>query len=317
MQDLIGYQSAKEGAAFFRLPKPGFLRIKGNDRVEFIQRQTTNDVTMLTSGSVLMTVLTSPKARIQDVFWLLGESDSIGIITLPERANNTYNFLRSRIFFNDNVVLVDHSNEYTQIMLLGPQVDDGLSALGFAPMDLLEVSHGAMDGETLSVFREPGYYEQAYRLFVPDSTTEGVIEKLLAAGVNPLSDEAFEVLRVEAGYPGRANELTDDYTPLEVGLLDLAVSKSKGCYTGQEVIARQVNFDKITRKLVGLRLDEAVHVGDPVRGEHKPAGLVTSVAHSPSFGNIALAVLKRPFDQAGSKVSVGDRQASVVELPFE
>jgi tRNA-modifying protein YgfZ len=130
-----------------------------------------------------------------------------------------------------------------------------------------------------------------------------------------LSDAEYEILRLEAGLPAAGHELTEEYTPLETGLEQL-VSTSKGCYTGQEVLARQVNYDKVTRHLAGLRLKAEVPAGSSVTSEGKPAGIITSIAISPRLGPIALAVLRRPYHEPGTAVSVGEIKGTVEALPF-
>jgi folate-binding protein YgfZ len=136
----------------------------------------------------------------------------------------------------------------------------------------------------------------------------------------PLQDQTYQILRVEAGIPAPRAELTEDYTPLETGL-GWAVAEGKGCYTGQEVIARQLTYDKVTQHLVGLRLNRSAQPGKRVWAEGKPAGAVTSAVHSPRFGEIALAIIKRPHHQAGTLVHAGDTEAqsipaTVTSLPF-
>jgi len=109
---------------------------------------------------------------------------------------------------------------------------------------------------------------------------------------------------------------------LNFDLLD-AISLDKGCYTGQEVIARQITYDKVTKRLVGLRLDNPVEAGERVWADGKPSGKISSSVISPSFGPIALAYLKRPYHQPGSKVWVAKSSeqaglpAVVTKLPFE
>lgn len=317
MTDLSGYASALDNAAFYIVPEPGYLRLGGNDRVDFLQRQTTNDVTSLDLNNTVMTVLTSSKARILDVFWLVEEGQNIGMITLPGRAASTFEYLRRRIFFNDDVKLKDYSQEYAQLVLQGPKDGDYLSALGCPAVDLFQAEHVEFEGSQIICIGQPGFSGLAFRLLVPVTKLPEFLENLAHAGVPPLDVVEYETLRIEAGFPGEAVELTEDYTPLEVGLLDMAISNTKGCYTGQEVIARQVNFDKITRKLVGMRLHAPVHVDDLVSADGKPAGKVTSVAHSPRFGDIALAVLKRPFDQVATNVTIGDIEAQVIAIPHQ
>jgi tRNA-modifying protein YgfZ len=316
MNDLRGYEQAREEAAYYQIPEPGFLRLSGKDRVDFLQRQTTNDIRKLTADLAVMTVLTTPKARIQDIFWLIDEGESIGLITLPGRSAATFEFLRGKIFFNDDVSLSDHIPEYCQLLLEGPDAADGLTALGLPQPDLAEVVRGPGNETPIVAIAQPGLSGIGYRLLFPEKKPESEVDRLMQAGLIALRKPEFELLRIEAGLPGGNSELTADYTPLEMGLLDLAISQTKGCYTGQEVIARQVNFDKITRSLVGLRLSSPVQIGESVSIDGKPAGKVTSMVHSPRFGDIALAVLKRPFEKTGTKVNLGDQAAKVTALPF-
>ncbi|MBC8504968.1 MAG: folate-binding protein YgfZ [Anaerolineales bacterium] len=316
MADLSAYHSALEGVIYYQYPIPGYLRIGGEDRLDFLQRQTTNDIRQLDSARAMMSVLTSPAARILGVFTLLNEGDQIGVLTLPGRSDFIADFLRKRIFFNDDVSLEDHSQDYAQVIVEGPRSSDVLSTLGENLPELDEVSQVDVEGVSIRIIGQPGFDGFGYRILLQNASCEKVYSALANAGAIQLDEDTYQVLRVEAGIPGAHGELTEEFTPLEVGLLKSAISQSKGCYTGQEVIARQINFDKITRKLVGLRLNVPVNAGEQARANDKPAGQVTSVATSPRFGEIALAVVKRPFDQPGAEVNVGNVRAVVSEIPF-
>ena len=142
------------------------------------------------------------------------------------------------------------------------------------------------------------------------------------AGVPGLDQESYHTLRVEAGQPAVGSELSEEYSPLETGLSS-AISGNKGCYTGQEVIARQITYDKVTRQLAGLRLEALVEPGDSLRmaDEDRTVGEITSVAWSPRFGPIALAIIRRPYHFPGTRLRLGgqarDRQAIVIALPFQ
>ena len=126
----------------------------------------------------------------------------------------------------------------------------------------------------------------------------------------------IDARRVELGRPASGAELVEEYNPLEAGLA-WACAENKGCYTGQEIIARQITYDKVTKTLVGLRLAGAVAQGSEVTVEGRPVGVVTSVAHSPSLNApIALAIIKRPHNAPGTDAQVGDQAATVVALPF-
>ncbi len=132
-----------------------------------------------------------------------------------------------------------------------------------------------------------------------------------------LSPDSRHILRVEAGLPAAGAELSEEYTPLEAGM-EHAVSGDKGCYPGQEVLARQVTYDKVTQRLVGLKLSEPVTPGKRLLAEGKPAGVVTSAAVSPRFGAIALGVVKRPHHEVGTRLEVETEWSAVVAgLPLD
>lgn len=319
-QQLAGYEAARHGAAFRRIPEPGFVIVRGQDPQGFIQRQTTNDVQQLPPGRSQVTVLTSATARILDVWRLIPGPDGIGIITLPGRGTLTARYLQGRIFFMDKVTVTGDSAAWAQIELTGPEAARALAALGLdAPPAPDQIVQASLDDTAVRVMGLDGKLGQGCLLVVPADRAGAVIAALVQGGAVEIGPDAYAVLRVEAGIPGPARELTEDFTPLEV-TLDAAVSLSKGCYTGQEVLARQINYDKITRRLAGLRLAAEAPVGAAVAAEGRTVGEVTSVAYSPRLGWLALAVLKRPHYEPGTPVTVraksGEIAATTAVLPF-
>jgi folate-binding protein YgfZ len=166
------------------------------------------------------------------------------------------------------------------------------------------------------------HHEMGCRILVPGEYGDHITAVFEKMNSQRLSGEDYEILRVERGIPAAGHELVEDYTPLEIGFL-WAISENKGCYTGQEVIARQVNFDKVTRQLVGLTIEDIPQTGDTLytTENKKPAGKITSQALSPRFGVIALAVIKRPFHEPGTELNLnnGDQvlKAETHELPFQ
>lgn len=319
---LSGYDAALTGAAFYRVPAPGLLRIAGQDRLDFVQRQTTNDARTLAADRALLTVLTTPTARILDVWRLLGAPDgeALEAITLPGRGASTAQYLARRIFFMDKVTVTDASAGHALLEVLGPAAGDALAGAGVETLpEPGGVLTARLDGAALRIIGpEEGFAGGYLALGVPEGIV-ALAERLAAWGVRPLDSPAHEVLRIEAGLPGPAGELTEAYTPLEANL-DRAIHSAKGCYTGQEIIARQITYDKITRRLAGLRLAEPVTPGAAVIVEGRSAGEVTSAAVSPRFAPLALAVIKRPHFAPGTAVSVavdgGSVAGRVAALPF-
>jgi folate-binding protein YgfZ len=313
-----GYQAAISGSAFYLWENPGFLHIHGADQRTFLQRQTTNDLQGLNTSGCLVTVLTNPAARILDVLTLLVESDGLLVITLPGRGGSTFNYLRSRIFFNDKVTIDNTSQEMALIDLIGPESGSLFAQMGIGPAPVENtVVSTERDGGSLIGFVQHGL---GYRLACQARHLPDLLATLEKKGTVQLSFDTYELLRIEAGVPAGGLELTDEYTPLEAGL-GWAISAAKGCYTGQEVIARQITYDKVTRHLAGLNLDQATQVGEGIfsTDEDRQVGMITSAAVSPRLGPIALAILRRPYNEPGSQVAVGKNEgslATVVSLPF-
>ena len=313
------YAAALTAAVFYPIPAPGYARVTGADRFDFLNRQTSNDLRLLTPGRSLVTVLTTPLARIQDVLILVTESaDAIAAITLPGQGASTAAHFRGKIFFMDKVRVADASAEIAQFDLIGPRTGKILADLGAAEA-AAAVAEGAEMLATLAGLpvRVVGLGAWGARLLVPAGESAACSAALTAAGAALLGASSYETLRIEAGRPAGGHECSEDYTPLESGLR-YAISDRKGCYTGQEIIARQITYDKVTRQLAGVRAAEALQVGDVVRVEGKSVGEITSAALSPRFGPLALAILKRPWHEPGGQVEVGAAAVPAVvhTLPF-
>lgn len=313
MDEMVGYNELLTGAAFVP-SEAGYIQLAGVDRVDFLQRQTTNDVKALSESRAVLTVLTSATARILDVLWLIGDNETIGIMTAPHRGVTTAAFLRGKIFFMDKVTVTDQSAEVNQYELEGLQLSDALSTLSIKLPTIDEVRRHEIAGSPVTVIGQRGVSGEGARLIIPAADAQNIENALNEAGITRASTAAYEIMRVEAGLPG-IHEMTEEFTPLEVRL-NHAVSDSKGCYTGQEIIARQVTYDKVTRSLVGLRLSAPVTVGADVMVEGRNIGVVTSAAQSPRFGPIALAVVKRTHHEVGTAASIGEVTGEVVPIPF-
>jgi tRNA-modifying protein YgfZ len=322
--DQKSYQASLKGAAYFIHKEAGLIRISGPSRKEFLQRQTTGDVNMLSSKTGLLTVLTSPTAKIIDVLYLMPplseQDDSIDLITLPGRALETERFLKSRIFFNDNVSLTNLSDAFVQIDLTGAEAGQIIKNLfGEITLKENEVSQTRINHTPIHIINWKIGTGLGIRLIFSKNEEDTIFSLLDQGQAVELAEDVFEIRRIEEGLPWTGKELTDAYTPLETNLKE-AVSENKGCYTGQEVIARQINYDKVTRQLAGLVMDDLVSTGAEIRVKGRAAGTITSSGLSPRFGPVALGIIKRPFYVPGTHVLVLDHgkeiEASVSSIPF-
>ncbi|MCW5873476.1 MAG: hypothetical protein KIS88_02395 [Anaerolineales bacterium] len=299
------YQAAITAAAWYREQQPGALLLSGATRQEYLQRQTTNDVQLLSAQRALPTVLTNPSARILEVFTLLQLNEQTLLLTQPGHAPGLLAYFKRHLFFNDQVSLEDASAAWEQIEIHGPQAGAALTALGLpAPSTLDEVAEGTLDGQSLYAIAE----DACIRLVLPSSALPTLLAMLNGAELPEMPAETRELLRIEAGRAGLP-EFTDANTPFEVGL-NRYVSDTKGCYTGQEVLARQVTYDKVTRGLARLSTLAPAAIGAGVQLDGRTLGSVSSAAVSPTHGPLALAVLRKPFEP-GQTVTI-DGQPAVI-----
>jgi len=308
---------------YYFVEQAGYLELGGEDGLDFLQRQTTNDMRGYNGKSALVTVLTSPSARILDVLTLLPDPEimhdekvlkrCMHILTLPHYGTRTAEFLTNRIFFMDKVSITEKESEFFRIELFGYDVDKTITKIGFGALpDPAEILSAEIDGCLIRAVGSISEFQLGCQLLVPENIKDVVLDLIEDSGAFQVNEGQYNTLRIEAGLPRAGYELTTDYTPLEVGLENL-VSTTKGCYTGQEVIARQINYDKVTQYLSGLKLLESAQIGERIWLEDKPVGKITSVAYSDRHGDLALAVIKRPHNQPGSELYVGQNNANAVK----
>lgn len=322
-------QQALHAAAWYQLPpSAGVLTVSDDDRVDFLQRMTTNHIASLrtdgapegsegeqdASGDSMVTILTSPTARILQVFPVLARANALWLLPAPNETAALARHLRGQIFFLDKVKVEDISDAWRRLRVVGPTALRVLQDAGIpAPTaDRRWVAAGGVVALLERAYGIPGV-----ELLVPADALEALAARLVEAGAPEVTAiDAVEALRVAMGRPAPGSELTADYSPLEVEM-DWACSEKKGCYTGQEIIARQRTYDKVTRTLVGLRSEQMLEAGAPLLSEGREVGKITSVARHPATGTpIALAVVKRPANTPGTHLLCGAQSVEVVALPF-
>jgi tRNA-modifying protein YgfZ len=309
------FAAAHSSAVVIRRSHEGRLRVTGRDRLDLLHRMSTNDVNSLKPGAAQETVLTTPIARIVDLLWVVNRGETGLCLTSPGRATAVRRWLAGYIFYNDKVKFEDVSVELGQLGLFGPRaaeaVDAWLPGAGALPENQF-----IEDGESL-VLRGRPLAGGGFIIIAPQALIETRWEQALQAGAAPGGEKAYQWLRIEAGIPAAGHELTDNYIPLEANLWP-AVSFSKGCYIGQEIIARMESRGKLARRLAGLRLEAPVADGDTVHtsANGPAAGTITSAAELPGYGSVALAYLRTAQADSGTRVLVGGVAGEIVELPF-
>ncbi len=225
------------------------------------------------------------------------------------------NWFPQFLFFNDDVQLSDESERFAIFSLLGPTSGALLARLGAALPDAGQHALSNVAGVAdVRVAAGGGLLGEGYTLLVPSEQAAALWQALRGAGAEPMGENVWESLRVEQGRPVADYELTEEHNPLEAGLWQ-SVSFNKGCYIGQEIVARLDTYQKLKQQLWGLRLSAPVAPGTPVVAEGSKVGSVTSVAETPQ-GPVALAYLRAKAGGAGAQVQVGEASATVVDLPL-
>jgi len=305
------YQAAFDAALIVRHPDPGLIELAGKDRLDLLHRMSTADLEKLASFRVRQTVFTDPLGRTIDVVLVFTRDQDLVLLASPGKAVQLRAWLGKHIFFQDQVSIRAPESGWTLWGAYGPTADRALASLRcpVPSADQLVAFEGGFAWEVaapVAGFRtliRPGVDLAAWRQLSGE----------------PAASAAYEVLRVEAGLPEPGREILDDSIPLEVGLA-AAVSFTKGCYTGQEIIARMDSRGKLAKRLAGITLPHSAQPGSTLQQNGRSIGTLTSVVESPRFGWIGLAVVKPNAISAheGQVSLMGDgHSASLVELPFD
>jgi folate-binding protein YgfZ len=305
------YRQLREEAGFVDRSDRGRLLIRGAETAEYLQGQLTNDVDSLAPGEGQYAALLDRKGKMQGDLRLLRLADDefwidVEALALPAISRHLEMYKIGR-----EVEIEDASDGWAIIAVIGPGTE---AAIGYAPGPEHDHEEIALGGARVRAVAT----DSGADLLVAAADAPAVREALAAAGAPEATSEAAEILRIESGRPRFGAEMTTDTIPQEAGLNERAVSFTKGCYIGQETVARLHYKGKPNRHLRGLRLSAPAASGDAVSLGERELGRIGTAALSPAHGPIALAILRREAEP-GATVAVGDdgAEAEVVEVPFE
>jgi tRNA-modifying protein YgfZ len=290
------YRQLREECGLVERGDRGLLIVSGPEAAEYLQGQLTNDTEAIEPGRWIYAALLDRKGHMQADMRVLrpGEGPELWLDLEPEGLAAAARHLQMYKIGRE-VEVVDASEGHTLLSLIGPRAT--------------EVARGV---ESASLRTEPGV-----DLIVPLAERDRVRDALIAAGAVEVSPEAAEILRIEAGRPRFGAEMGTETMPAEAGIVAQAVSFTKGCYIGQETVARLHYKGKPNRHLRGLRLSAPAQPGAALRLGEKEVGRLGSAAVSPALGPVGLAILRREAEP-GATVAVGEDgvTAEVVALPF-
>lgn len=322
-----GYDETATSAAIERRPPGGWLAISGRDAVSFLQGVLTNDIAALSPGDHCYAAYLTAQGRMVSDMEVLRRDDDVLLAVEPDGASGVAERF-DRSIFTEDVRIEDRSAATSSFGMHGPHAHDALArAVDGVPGD--GVRAALRDGRHVTIPFDDGevvVYGTTY-LGVPGARVAGPAARLapiqgaLATRYPVLGPEAFAARRIEAGTPVFGIDMTAETIPLEAGIEARAISTTKGCYVGQEIIVRILHraHGRVARRLVGLAIDSDVvpGAGAIVRAAEREAGRITSAAWSPAAGGpLALAIVQREFVEAAAGLSVDGKSARLVSLPI-
>jgi tRNA-modifying protein YgfZ len=309
----VNYGAAKSGMAIYNQGHWGRISVSDQHRLDFLHNQSTNGFKLLKPGAVCDTTFLTSTARTLDLATALILDEEVLLLVSPGMADKLIAFLDRFIFFADRVKLTDISLRTTTFCLIGPDVAAVLKSLGielpesgFLNAEIANVAVKVVAGTGLAL---PGC-----RLVLSVESASQVWDTL-ATHAKILDDAGYDRLRIEQGRPMPGFELTEDYNPLDAGLWN-TISFNKGCYIGQETIARLDTYNGVKLNLWGVKLDRAVALGSVVMAEDQKIGTITSLYELEDGRAIALAYVKTKAGGEGLEVTVDSQVSRLMDLPF-
>ena len=285
----------------------GLLKFRGQTRLDLIHRMSTQAVNGLENGAGTATILTTDIGRIIDRLLLYVASKEVLAVTGENNGGNIARYLMGFVFFNDDFHVEQIGEGKAILGVFGTDARLRLtSALGHElPQGLHHWRALSWAGTEITVHRTDPICGDGYFVICPMARREKLWTGVESGGITPAGEDAYDYLRIESRQPRFGRELTGDYIPLEAGLLD-DISFTKGCYIGQEIIARMESRNRIAKKLVRLRAAKPIQCPAPISSAGRKIGTITSAADGPD-GTVALGYVKSSaLDDNGIEMAAGD-----------
>jgi folate-binding protein YgfZ len=310
------YNAAHNSAALIERSAQGTVTLTGADRASFLHALLTNDVAGLPKGRGVYAAYLTPQGRMISDMRVI-ETGSRMLLSVDRHVAAPLAERFDKLVFSEDV----HAKDASDIAVLGVHGPSAARmiqhATGVSVADL-QSQYDNITVESLTIVRDDALGVLGYDVYLPVSDRDAIRAKLIEAGAEQVSDEVAEALRIEAGRPRFGVDMTTDTIPLEAGIEDRAISFTKGCYVGQEVIVRVMHrgHGRVARRLMSIVITD----GDvPARGDKillgdRAVGEITSATASPRMGSpLALGYVQREHAVAGTEVTVGGSQARIYQ----
>lgn len=313
-------QAARRSAAWTYRSGGAVVRCSGSDRIDFLHRMTTNDLTKLVPDHGIQTVIVNEKARIIDVVMVLQGHDEALLLGSQGTSTQLTTWLKKYVI-TDDVRFADLSSQHACIEIMGPrsaEVIEGMFSIDCSKWSLGQWARIDVDGQSATIVRMPSPCEVSYWI-VAENPTIDVFREILtanAASIPMLELDDYEYLRVLSGMGAYDHELSEAYNPLEAGLLHLT-SFTKGCYIGQEVIARLDSYNKVKQRIMTIVASTELHEGDVVMRDATHVGVITTVTRScDSSASLALAYVRGEHAVSESSIQIASGDVLIEAMQY-
>lgn len=293
--------AATDGAAIVDRSRAGRLRIVGSDALDLMNRLSTNDLSALPYGEIVGTVMTTNKGRVIDLLTLARQGDHILALTGPDTRGRVMDWIDFYTFAED-VAVEDVTESTAMLSLVGAGAVSLLPSLADLPRHA--AAECAIDGVDALALRTDFVGAAAFDLVADAADGQRLRDAMTARGATPVGDDAIDIVRMRRGVPASGRELTEDRNPLEANLTDY-ISFNKGCYIGQEVVARLNTYKKAQRRLARLswRGEAPPERGAKLYADGKRVGEVTSAAAVPPSGEgVGLGYIRKAQARPGIRL---------------
>lgn len=293
----------------------GVLRMEGPDTAKWLHKIVTADVEHMVSGQGAQSALLDAKGHFVAEFLLLRDGDVFGALCDPTALELLSATLR-RYIIREKVTLRDVTEGWTCVTMIGPRAAARIEQIfgASAPEAASHWVWGQLGESKARIVANVRARVASYDVMMPSAGVPALNAAI--QDLPQITDDVLETLRIESGLPRWGIDFDSSTLALEIPDV-MQIRVDQGCYVGQEVVARIVHRGHVNRHLRGLRIGRSILPvwGDTIYRDGENVGQVTSAAHSPAFGNIALGYVRREVE-IGAVVRVEDGPACVVELPF-
>jgi tRNA-modifying protein YgfZ len=319
-----GYAALVEDAGLIDRTGTGRIQLTGADRRSYLHGLLTNEIELLTPGTGCYAAMLTAQGRMMTDMRVLELGDAV-LLDVPAQVTAAIRDHLEQFIFSEDVQVEDVTATRAEIGIYGPGAVDvfhTVGAEGGMPSWLYESTRVRIVGAETILIRSDEIGITGFDILVDAADTAAVTAALLAAGAVRATEADAEVVRIENGRPRFGIDMDADTIPLEAGIEARAISRSKGCYVGQEVIVRVQDRGqgRVAKRLVGLSFEAAAPVpatGARILSGEREIGRVTSAAWSPAAERpIALGYVHRDFVEPGTPIDVGRSAAVVAVLPL-